>query len=184
MTIELPQIESILANADCLHDEAEVLAAIERMGTEMTARLRYSDPLVYTVLNGGMILAGHLLPKLKLPLQMSYLHATRYRMETSGGQIEWKVAPREDLRGRSVVIIDDILDEGHTLAAIVEYCKAQGAKEVLVAVLIDKKHERKAVGVHADFVGLEVEDRFLFGCGMDYQGYWRNTLAIYAVHGL
>ncbi len=184
MTLELPQIESILANADCLHDESEVLAAIDRMGVEMTAHLRHTNPIVYTVLNGGMILAGHLLPRLKLPLQMSYLHATRYRMETSGGQIEWKVPPRGDMRGRTVVIVDDILDEGHTLAAIEEYCKAQGAKEVLVAVLIDKLHNRKAPGIKADFVGLEVEDRFLFGCGMDYQDYWRNTLAIYAVKGL
>ncbi len=184
MTLELPEIESILENADCLHGEAEVVAAIERMGVEMTARLRFANPIVYTVLNGGMILAGHLLPKLKLPLQMSYLHATRYRMETSGGQIEWKVPPRGDMRGRTVVIVDDILDEGHTLAAVVEHCKMQGAREVLVAVLIDKQHPRKAPGIKADFVGLEVEDRFLFGCGMDYQDYWRNTLAIYAVKGL
>lgn len=182
--MELPQIESILENADCLHDEAEVLTAIDRMGAEMTARLRHSNPIVYTVLNGGMILAGHLLPRLKLPLQMSYMHATRYRMETSGGQIEWKVPPRDDMRGRTVVIVDDILDEGHTLAAIVAHCQAQGAKEVLVAVLIDKQHNRKAPGVKADYIGLNVEDRFLFGCGMDYQGYWRNTLAIYAVKGM
>lgn len=184
VTLELSQIESIRENADVLHDDAEVLAAIDRMGVEMTARLRHSNPIVYTVLNGGMILAGHLCPRLRLPLQMSYLHATRYRMETSGGQIEWKVPPRDDMRGRTVVVVDDILDEGHTLAAIVEHCKAQGAKEVLVAVLIDKKHDRKAPGIKADFVGLEVEDRFLFGCGMDYQGYWRNTLSVFAVKGL
>lgn len=182
--MELPQIETILDNADCLHSENEVLAALDRMGAEMTARLKHSNPIVYTVLNGGIIVAGHLLPRLRFPLEVSYLHATRYRMETSGGQIEWKVPPRDDMRGRSVLIVDDILDEGHTLAAIIEHCKQQGATEVLVAVLIDKKHDRKAPGIAADFVGLEVEDRFLFGCGMDYQGYWRNTLAIYAVKGL
>ena len=182
--MELPHIETILDNADCLHSEGEVLAALDRMGAEMTNRLQHSNPIVYTVLNGGIIVAGHLLPRLKFPLEVSYLHATRYRMETSGGEIEWKVAPREDMRGRSVVIVDDILDEGHTLAAIIEYCKQQGASDVSVAVLIDKKHDRKAAGIQADFVGLIVEDRFLFGCGMDYQGYWRNTLAIYAVKGM
>lgn len=92
-------------------------------------------------------------------------------------------AARQHARSQ-VVIVDDILDEGHTLAAIVAHCQTQGAKEVLVAVLIDKQHNRKAPGVKADYIGLNVEDRFLFGCGMDYQGYWRNTLAIYAVKGM
>lgn len=184
MTFELPQVETILDNADCLHNEEAVLDGLERMANAMTERLRHSNPIVYTVLNGGLIVAGQLLPRLNFPLEMSYLHATRYRKETSGGAIEWKVKPQEDMRGRTVVIVDDILDEGHTLAAVIAYCQAQGAKEVLVAVLIDKLHNRKAPGVKADFVGLEVEDRFLFGCGMDYQGYWRNTLAIYAVKGL
>ncbi|TJZ72887.1 hypoxanthine-guanine phosphoribosyltransferase [Chitiniphilus eburneus] len=184
MTLELPEAHTIIDNADCLHGEAEVVAALDAMAAAMTARLASSNPIVYTIMNGGLIVAGHLLPRLRFPLECSYLHATRYRQETSGGALNWKVAPTDDLRGRSVVIIDDILDEGHTLAAVIEYCKRQGAKEVLVAVLVDKDHDRKAPGVSADFVGLKVEDRFLFGCGMDYQGYWRNTLAIYAVKGL
>ncbi|WP_035051529.1 hypoxanthine-guanine phosphoribosyltransferase [Andreprevotia chitinilytica] len=184
MTLELPEARTIIDNADCLHSEAEVLAALDRMAAAMTERLAHSNPIVYTIMNGGLIVAGHLLPKLRFPLECSYLHATRYRHETSGGALNWKVAPTEELKGRTVAIVDDILDEGHTLAAVIEYCKKQGAREVLVAVLVDKQHDRKAPGVRADFVGLEVEDRFLFGCGMDYQGYWRNTLAIYAVKGL
>lgn len=182
--MDLPKPETVLDYADCLHDQVEILAALDRMGTEITARLKDSNPLVYTVLNGGMIVAGNLLPRLHFPLQTSYLHATRYRMATSGSFIEWKVKPQEDMHGRTVLIIDDILDEGYTLSAVEEYCRQQGAKEVLVAVLVNKKHDRKAPDVRADFVGLEVEDRFLFGCGMDYQGYWRNTLEIYAVRGL
>ncbi len=184
MTMELPEARTILDNADCLHPESEVLAALDQMGEAMCQALAHTNPVVYTVLNGGLIVAGHLLPRLKFPLEMAYLHATRYRNETSGGELDWKVKPREDMRGRTVVIVDDILDEGHTLAAIVDYCKQQGASAVHVAVLIDKKHNRKAAGIKADFVGMEVEDRFLFGCGMDYQGYWRNTLAVYAVKGL
>ncbi|WP_432724167.1 hypoxanthine-guanine phosphoribosyltransferase [Jeongeupia wiesaeckerbachi] len=182
--MELPEALTIIDNADLLHSEAEVLAAIDRMASQMTAALKDANPIVYTVLNGGLIVAGNLLPRLKFPLEMSYLHATRYRNETSGGVLDWKVKPREDLKGRTVVIVDDILDEGHTLAAIVEYLKAQGVQDIHVAVLVDKLHNRKAEGIKADFVGLKVDDRFLFGCGMDYQGYWRNTLAIYAVKGL
>ncbi|SMC25459.1 hypoxanthine phosphoribosyltransferase [Andreprevotia lacus DSM 23236] len=184
MTLELPEARTIIDNADCLHSEAEVLAALDSMAAAMTARLADANPIVYTIMNGGLIVAGHLLPRLRFPLECSYLHATRYRHETSGGALNWKVAPSEELKGRSVVIVDDILDEGHTLAAVIDYCKKQGAREVLVAVLVDKQHDRKAPGVKADFVGLQVQDRFLFGCGMDYQGYWRNTLAIYAVKGL
>jgi hypoxanthine phosphoribosyltransferase len=184
VTLELPEAQTIIDNSDCLHGEAEVLAALDRMAEAMTADLQYANPIVYTVMNGGLIVSGHLLPRLRFPLEVSYMHATRYRKETSGGMLDWKVKPQESMKGRVVVIVDDILDEGHTLAAILEYCREQGAKEVRVAVLVDKKHDRKAVGVTADYVGLEVEDRFLFGCGMDYQGYWRNTLAIYAVKGM
>ncbi|AOX99109.1 hypoxanthine-guanine phosphoribosyltransferase [Jeongeupia sp. USM3] len=184
MTMELPEALTIIDNADLLHSEAEVLAAIDRMASQMTAALKDANPIVYTVLNGGLIVAGNLLPRLKFPLEMSYLHATRYRNDTSGGVLDWKVKPHDDLKGRTVVIVDDILDEGHTLAAIVEYIRAQGVKDIHVAVLVDKLHNRKAAGIKADFVGLKVDDRFLFGCGMDYQGYWRNTLAIYAVKGL
>lgn len=176
---------AILTEADCLHTEGEVRAALARMATEISARLKDSNPLVYTVLNGGLITAGQLLPLLNFPLEMSYLHASRYRLETNGGMLDWKVKPQEALVDRTVLIIDDILDEGHTLAAVVDYFKEAKVKEVLVAVLINKRHDRKArKDFVADFVGLDVADRFLFGCGMDYQGYWRNTLAIYAVKGL
>ena len=175
-------MRAVLAAADCLHTEGEVRAALARMATEITARLKDANPIVYTVLIGGLITAGQLLPLLNFPLEMSYLHASRYRLETNGGLLDWKVKPQEELSGRTVLVIDDILDEGHTLAAIIDYCKDAGVKDILVAVLVNKQHERKArPDFKADFVGLNVVDRFLFGCGMDYRGYWRNTLAIYAV---
>lgn len=179
------EILKVINEADCLHSDAEVAAALDQMAASISERLGEADPLVYVVLNGGIIAAGQLLPRLRFPLTVSYLHATRYGDATSGGRLDWKVKPREDLSGRTVLIIDDILDEGNTLDAILQYCRDQGAKEALCAVVINKKHDRKArPDLKADFVGIEVEDRFLFGCGMDYKGYWRNTLAIYAVKGL
>ncbi len=178
-------IQQVLDEADCLHDEQTIQRALDRMAEAMTARLSKASPLMFTVMNGGLITAGQLLPRLRFPIEMSYLHATRYGDATRGKELVWKVRPAEDMTGRTVVIVDDILDEGHTLAAIIDYCKAQGAKEVLTAVLVNKLHDRKArPDLTGDFVGLDVEDRFLFGCGMDYKGYWRNTLAIYAVKGL
>ncbi|THF59417.1 hypoxanthine-guanine phosphoribosyltransferase [Pseudothauera rhizosphaerae] len=185
MAVDLQEIIRAREEADCLADEAAVEAALARLAVDVTARLQHSNPLVYVVMNGGLIFAGRLLPRLPFPLEVAYLHATRYGLATHGTLLDWRVRPTQDLRGRSVLVLDDILDEGYTLAAIVEHLRAEGAREVLTAVLVHKEHERKAYpGMRADFTGLDIADRFLFGCGMDYQGYWRNAPAIYAVKGL
>ncbi len=173
-----------MAEADCLVDNAQVEAALDTMAEQITARLADSDPLVFTVMNGGLVLAGRLLPKLNFPLEVAYLHASRYGHALNGTLLDWRVRPTQDLRGRTVLILDDILDEGWTLQAILDHLKAEGAAEVYSAVLIHKQHERKAYpGMRADFTGLDVADRFLFGCGMDFKGYWRNAPGIYALKG-
>ena len=183
MTID--EVKKVLGEADLLVDEAGVETAIGRLAQEITARLRDSNPVVICVMNGGLILTGQLLTRLVFPLQLEYLHATRYGHGTSGSGLEWQVRPQQDLQGRTVLLLDDILDEGVTLAAIADYCRRQGAAEVLMAVLVEKLHLRKVTpGMRADFSGLEVGDRFLFGYGLDYKGYWRNAPGIYAVKGL
>lgn len=183
--MDMEEILRAREEADCLAGEPKVEAALERMATEITERLAGSNPLVYTVMNGGLILAGRILPRLPFPLEVAYLHATRYGHAIQGTLLDWRVRPTQDLRDRTVLVLDDILDEGHTLAAIIDYLKAEGAKEVLSAVLVHKQHDRKAfAGMRADFTGLDIADRFLFGCGMDYKGYWRNAPGIYAVKGL
>ncbi|MDX1634777.1 MAG: hypoxanthine-guanine phosphoribosyltransferase [Marinobacter sp.] len=185
MTDTVADMNQVLAEADCLVDEKRVHDAIDSMARAISARLEGSNPLLFCVMNGGLILTGQLLPRLKFPVQAEYLHATRYRQETTGGILEWKLRPEVDMNDRTVLIVDDILDEGTTLEAIADYCRAHGAREVLTAVLVDKQHDRKArPGLKANFTGLEVEDRFLFGFGMDYKGYWRNAPGIYAVKGL
>ncbi len=177
------EVERVLAEADRLYSREEVLAAIDRLAAEITQRLGTSDPVVLCVMNGALIPAGYLLTRLRFPLQVDYLHATRYRGATRGGELHWRVRPELDLAGRSVLVVDDILDEGLTLAAILQHCRAQGAAEVLSCVLVRKHHDR-GNGVEADFVGLEVGDRYVFGFGMDYKGYLRNADGIYAVRGL
>jgi len=185
MPIDLDEIERARAEADCLATEAEVDAALDRLAAAINRRLSGTNPIIYTVMNGGLILAGRILPRLPFSLEVGYLHATRYGHALKGAVLDWHVRPTQDLRGRTVLVVDDILDEGHTLAAIVDYLRAEGAAEVLSAVLVHKAHERKAYpGMRADFTGLEIADRFLFGCGMDYKGYWRNAPGIYAVKGL
>jgi len=135
---------------------------------------------VLVVMNGGLIPAGLLLPRLAFPLKVDYLHATRYRERTFGTDLKWIKEAEEPLAGRHLLVIDDILDEGHTLAAILEHCRAAGAAEVLSAVLLKKEHGR-SIGLEADFTGLQVPDRYLFGYGMDYGGYWRNAPGIFAL---
>lgn len=185
MSLNLAEIKRARDEADCLADAATVEAALDRMAAGITARLADANPLVYAVMNGGLILAGRILPRLPFPLEVAYLHASRYGHALQGTLLDWRVRPTQDLRGRTVLVLDDILDEGHTLKAIIEHLKEEGATEVLSAVLVHKLHDRKASpGMRADFSGLDIADRFLFGCGMDYKGYWRNAPGIYAVKGL
>lgn len=173
-----------MAEADCLATPQDVEAAYARMAAAITQRLQDSNPIVYAVLHGGLVVAGQLIPRLSFPLETAYLHATRYGHALQGNTLDWRVQPTHDPRGRSVLVIDDILDEGHTLDAICRSLRDAGAAEVLAAVLVHKHHGRKATpGMRADFTGLDIADRFLFGCGMDYKGYWRNAAGIFALKG-
>lgn len=182
MSATAAEMRLLLQHADCIFTPEQVEDAFNRLAAAITARLEQADPLVLCIMHGGLITTGRLLPKLPFPLECGYLHATRYGHEQTGGLLEWKVRPAEELEGRSILLVDDILDEGRTLSAIVEHCVASSAKEVLTAVLVQKEHVRKTAGLReADFTGLVSPDRFLFGCGMDYKGYWRNAPGVYAV---
>jgi hypoxanthine phosphoribosyltransferase len=166
--------------AECLHDQAAVRAAVDRLAGEVTATLRDKNPLLLCPMTGGVVLAGHLLPRLDFPLEFDYIHATRYAGALSGSELTWKVTPTADLAGRHVLVVDDVLDRGITLAALVDFCRREGATSVHTLVLVDKRCQREA-DIEADFVGLTTPDRYLFGWGMDYKGYLRNVPGIYAV---
>ena len=174
-------VRAVLAEAEELVSPAAVQAALDRMAAAISARLADRDPLVLVVLNGGVIPAGLLLPKLNFPLQIGYLHATRYRGATRGGGLHWVQKPSLPVQGRTVLVIDDIFDEGHTLKEIVRELRAADAAEVLTAVLVDKLHARKVTDFAIDFTGTTVPDRYVFGCGMDYHEYLRNLPGIYAL---
>ena len=180
MNADTETIRRHLERAEEMIPADEVDAALDRMASAITRRLERADPLVLVVMNGGLIPAGMLLPRLSFPLRLDYIHATRYRERTFGTELHWKKAPEESREGRTVLVIDDILDEGHTLQAIVQWCREAGAREVLSAVLVEKRHGR-GCGMRADFVGLEAPDRYLFGCGMDYRGWGRNLPGIHAI---
>lgn len=179
----LEHIRQVRAEAECLYTAEQAELALDSLTEQITSDFIDLNPLVLCVMNGGLIVAGCLLSRLDFPLEQDYLHATRYRGDTHGGELGWVVKPQHSLEGRHVLIVDDILDEGYTLAAIVEYCKQAGAKSVKTVVLVEKLHSRKQ-GIQADYVGLQTEDRYLFGYGMDYRGFLRNAPGIFAVKGL
>ena len=170
----------MLAMADELYSTEAVEQALDRLAVEITGKLSGRDPVVLSVLNGALIPTGHLLTRLNFPLRQDYVHATRYRGNTAGAELEWIGQPSTSLKDQIVLVVDDILDEGITLAAIIDACRQAGATAVYSAVLVEKLHDR-GIGFKADFVGLTVEDRYVFGYGMDYKGYLRNVPAIMAV---
>jgi len=183
MSLSAEDAAKAYAEADLLFDRNAVEAVMERMAGEIGAALKDTNPLVLCVMTGGVIFAGQLLTRLDFTLQVDYLHATRYRGATSGGTLHWLAKPSHPLKNRTVLVLDDIFDEGWTLKAILAHCRDEGAREVYSAVLVDKLHERKA-DLRPDFVGLEAPDRYLFGYGMDYKDYLRNAPGIFAVKGM
>lgn len=180
----LQEAQDVLKQADCLHNAAVIRKAYDRLAEQISADYAGKHPLVLCVMIGGVHATSEITCRLKIPLQIDYLHATRYRGATSGGELHWKAHPDISVKNRDVLVIDDILDEGHTLAAILKALREQGAASVKSAVLAEKIHDRKAPEIKADYVGVTVEDRYVFGCGMDYKSYWRQLPAIYAVKGL
>ena len=170
----------LLDTAECIAPAETVQAALDRLAADISGQLAGVCPLVLPVMGGAVVFAGQLLPRLVFPLEFDYLHVTRYRGATQGGAMEWRVLPGKNVAGRVVLVLDDILDEGETLAAIRDKLIEMGASRVLSAVLTDKANGL-AKPVRADFVGLTVPNRYVFGCGMDAYGYWRNLPAIYAL---
>ncbi len=183
--MSVPMLSDALATARVVHGKQVLEDAIERIAAEI--RDAYDDgdvPVFLTVMNGGLPFAAQLafaLGERGLDLHFDYLHATRYRGQTSGSGLAWLHRPATPLQGRKVLLADDILDEGHTLLAIKHWCEDQGAAEIRIAVLAEKVHDRCVEGIRADHVGVQVPDAYVFGYGMDFHEQGRNLPAIYAL---
>lgn len=176
------KIKEVLEKATCLFTTEEIESALDKMAADIQNQLHDKNPVILCVMIGGLVPMGNLLPRLDFPLEVDYVHATRYRGEMNGGEIIWKVRPSAELTGRTVLVVDDILDGGVTLAAIIKEVENLGAEKVYSAVLVDKHHKRVENGLQqADFVGLKIDDHYIFGYGMDYKEYLRNAKGIYIV---
>lgn len=176
---QLEEIRKVSAEAECLFSEVEVEAAIARLGAEISQCLESANPIVLTVLNGGIIFAGKLLTHLDFPLELDSIQASRYHGQTQGSHIRWLLKPALPLASRTILIVDDVLDEGITLAEVVAFCREQSAEAVYTAVLVDKDLGTEKP-CRADFVGLNAPNLYLFGYGMDYKRYLRNAAGIFA----
>jgi len=177
------KIHSVLEEAECLYSLAEISDALDRMANEITHKLKNTNPLILCVMTGALIPTGHIATRLHFPIEIDYLHVTRYRGTTRGGDLHWLVEPRHSLKDRTILIIDDIMDGGLTLSAIIDYCKQARAKDIYTAVMVSKQRVREpGVNFEPDFIGVTTEDRYLFGFGLDYEEYLRNVPGIYAVH--
>lgn len=170
----------VLRNAEMICSADQVRAAVERVAAQINTALRGRHPLVLSVMGGAVIFSGQLLPLLEFPLDFDHLQVSRYGSGQQGGTLQWKVAPGENVAGRVVLVLDDILDEGETLAEIRRRVLELGAAAFYSAVFADKKKNRPKP-MHADFCGIELPDRFVFGFGMDIKGAWRNLPAVYAL---
>ncbi|HEU0188602.1 MAG TPA: hypoxanthine-guanine phosphoribosyltransferase [Gallionella sp.] len=180
MSASIQRARDIMQQAELLYSAEQVQSALHRVAQQINTALADMHPLVLSVMGGAVVFSGQLLPLLNFPLDFDYVHVSRYGDARRGGEMHWKVAPWENVRGRVVLLLDDILDEGHTLAALRERVLELGADKCYSAVFADKQHGGKKAA-HADFVGVELPNRFVFGYGMDIEGAWRNLPAIYAV---
>ena len=175
---------TLLQNAEQIFDPAAVQQAVVRVADALNKRFDQPGdetfPLVLGVMGGAVVFVGQVLPQLRFPLEFDYIHVSRYGDEDQGGNVVWKVIPRSNVAGRTIIVLDDILDEGETLAHVKQRLLDMGAAEVIIAVFADKAI-KKAKPVKADLVGLTIPDKFVVGFGMDVYGYWRNLPGLWAI---
>ena len=176
----MTQMDSLLAEADLLYSMDDINQALDKLAEAIERDYAELNPVMLCVMNGAVMTAGHLLPRLPFRLELDYIHASRYGDKTVGGELVWQSQPSININDRHVVLIEDIYDQGLTLAALREFCNEAGAISVRCVCLFDKLREDK-VGPLPEYLGLSVPDRYVFGFGMDVAGYWRNLPAVYAM---
>ena len=175
---------TLLQNAEEIFDAIEVQQAVAGVAEKLNARFDVPGddtfPLVLGVMGGAVVFVGQLLPQLRFPLEFDYIHVSRYGDDDQGGQVVWKVIPRPNVAGRTIIVLDDILDEGETLAHVKQRLLDMGAADVIIAVFADKAL-KQSKPVKADIIGLTIPNKFVVGFGMDLYGYWRNLPGLWAI---
>ena len=163
-----------------LHSARDIARALDRMAAELAPRIAGRNPVVLAVMHGGAFAALELSRRFSFAHEFDYVHVTRYRGRLRGRDLKWRVRPSAGLAGRTVVVVDDILDHGTTLRALQADLERVGVAEQLTAVLVVKRLAKDRPRPRVDAIGLAVDDVYVFGSGMDYRGYWRELRGIYA----
>ena len=176
---KLDEALDALRTAREVRSAAAMQAALDRIAAQISAKLGDSNPVFVAVMHGGVFAAVELSRRVTFPHEFDYVHLTRYKGALEGGEIDWIVRPRESLRGRAVLVVDDILDHGLTLAALLAELKALGVAALYSAVLVSKPKRRVGRRVEVDFIGTTIDEAYVFGCGMDYKGYWRGLPGLF-----
>ncbi len=177
----LQDVLHVREQAELLITENEIHEAINHVASQIKNEIGDTVPLFLCVMKGGLMFTSELAKKINSAIELDYVHVDRYRDKTHGGSIHWHKKPDTNLKGRVVILVDDIFDEGYTMQELIAYCKNKGACKILSAVLLKKELKDKHTSYQPDFVGMNVEDRFVIGWGMDYKGFWRNLTDIYAI---
>jgi hypoxanthine phosphoribosyltransferase len=175
------ELQEVKENSDLIFSASQINTAVESMGLELETKIKNKNAILICVMNGGIIMTSDLLRCMDCDVRLDYLQVARYREKTVGGSLHWLKEPQLSLEDQTVVLVDDIYDEGYTMEELVSYCRKHGAKEVITAVLLLKRKSAPQVDLKPDIYGLEVTDRYVYGYGMDYKGYLRNVPAIYAI---
>ena len=180
-SINVAELQQVQENADLVFSADQISIAVEKIALELEGKIKDKNPIIICVMNGGLVFTSDLLRIIQCPSRLDYLQVARYRDKTVGGSLHWHKEPQLPLSDQTVVLVDDIYDEGYTLEEVVSYCERKGAREVITAVLLLKEKPNRKVSMQPHIYGLEVNDRYVFGYGMDYKGYLRNLPAIYAI---
>jgi hypoxanthine phosphoribosyltransferase len=158
-----------------LFDEPAIHKRLDAMAAQITADYHEGELTVIAVLAGSLIFMSDLLRRIPLPLKLDCLSVVSYHGQAqTTGEVIFKDAGLLDVAGRDLLIVDDILDSGHTLAAVRERLETAKARSIRVCVLLSKRKQR-ARDVDADYVGFEIEDEFVVGYGLDFMGRYRNV---------
>ena len=175
------ELQVIKDSSDLVFSSTQIKTAVETIGLELERKIFQKNPVMLCVMNGGLVFAADLMRSLDSDVRLDYLHVARYLDKTVGGSLHWHKEPKLSLQDEVVVIADDIYDEGYTMEELVSYCKNQGAREVITVVLLLKDKASRHTDLKPDLFGLQVDDRYVYGYGMDYQGHLRNVPDIYAI---
>ncbi len=162
--------------------EEEILAQVARVGAEINRDLAGSHPLFLSVLNGAFMFTSDLIKHIDIPCEISFVKLATYEGTESSGAMKQLIGLNEDITGRTVVIVEDIVDTGYTMQNLLATLQKHSPKEVRIATLLVKPEKLK-VDLKLDYVAISIPNDFIVGYGLDYDGYGRNYRDIYTVIG-